>query len=108
MENLILLLSSEYACSMRRLDCIYPRPSFSPRDACYAGYVEAGDMRKESAQGIIESLRLLLTHENGDFGAAFVKERGCASPILKVGCHISDRFLCHSRVVNRCSCIYTG
>ena len=54
-------------------------------------------MRKESAQGIIESIRLVFTHENGDFGAVSVKERSCAAPILKVGCHISDtRFQCHS------------
>ena len=59
-------------------------------------------MRTERGQGIIESLRLLFTHENGDFGAVSVKERSCASPILKVGYHISDKFLCHSGVVNRC------
>ena len=54
-------------------------------------------MSKESAQGIIESLRLLFTLENDDFGAVSVKEPSCAAPILKVGRHISDtRFLCHS------------
>ena len=60
-------------------------------------------MRTERGQGFIKSLRPLFTHENGDFGAVSVKERGCASPTLKVGCHISDKFLCHSRVGNRCS-----
>ena len=54
-------------------------------------------MSKESAQGIIESIRLLFTLENDDFGAVSVKERSCAAPILKVGRHISDtRFLYHS------------
>ena len=81
---------------MRKIDCVYPRPRFSAGKACYAGYVEAGDMRKESAQGIIESIRLLFTRESGDFEAVSVKERSCAAPILKVGCHISDtRFLLH-------------
>ena len=62
-------------------------------------------MSKESAQGIIESIRLLFTLENGAFGAASVKERSCAAPILKVGRHISDtRFLSTLfRSVNRCS-----
>ena len=73
MENLILLLSSEHACSMRRLDCIYPRPSFRVRDACFADYVEAGDMRTVRGLGIIESLRLLFTHENGAFWSGFCK-----------------------------------
>ena len=82
---------------MRRIDCVYPRPSFSARDACYArlcggwGYEEgkrAGDYRKHKAS---------VPHEKGDFGAVSVKERSCASSILKVGRHISDtRFLYHS------------
>ena len=44
------------------------------------------------------------THKNSDFGTISVTERSCASPILKVERHISDRFCsilwC---TVNRCS-----
>ena len=57
------------ACATRRIDCVYPRPSFRARHACYAGCVEAGDKSKESVQEIIESIRLLFTLENDDFGA---------------------------------------
>ena len=57
-------------------------------------------MSKESAQRIIESMRLLFTHKKGDFGADSQckgAEGSCAAPILKVGRHISDtRFLFHS------------
>lgn len=85
------------ACATRRIDCVYPRPSFRARHACYAGCVEAGDISKESVQEIIESIRLLFTLENDDLGAVSAKERSCAAPILKVGRHISDtRFLYHS------------
>lgn len=57
------------ACATRRIDCVYPRPSFRARHACYVGCVEAGDISKESVQEIIESIRLLFTLENDDFGA---------------------------------------
>ena len=45
-------------------------------------------MSKESAQRIIESIRLLFTHKKGDFGADSQckgAEGSCAAPILKVG-----------------------
>ena len=35
---------------------------------------------------------LMSTHKNSDFGTISVTERSCASPILKVERHISDRF----------------
>ena len=35
---------------------------------------------------------LQFKHNNSDFGAISVTERSCASPILKVERHISDRF----------------
>ena len=35
---------------------------------------------------------LQFKHKNSDFGAISVTERSCASPILKVERHISDRF----------------
>ena len=34
---------------------------------------------------------LLFTHKNSDWGAISVTERSCATPISKVGSHISDR-----------------
>ena len=83
------------ACATRRIDCVYPRPSFRARHACYAGCVEAGDKSKESVQEIIESIRLLFTLENDDFGAVSqCKGAKLRAPILKV---VSDtRFLYHS------------
>ena len=36
-------------------------------------------------------IRLLFTHENGDFGVFSVMERSCAARISKVESHISDR-----------------
>ena len=33
-----------------------------------------------------------LYHKDGDFGTVFVMERSCAVPLLKVDCHLSDRF----------------
>ena len=36
-------------------------------------------------------IRLLFTHENGDFGAISVTERSCAAPISKLMSPISDR-----------------
>jgi len=35
---------------------------------------------------------LLFTHNNGDFDANFVTERGCDAPSSKVERHIPDRF----------------
>ena len=35
----------------------------------------------------------LFTHKNGDFGAISITERSCTATILRVDCHISDRFL---------------
>ena len=37
-------------------------------------------------------IRLLFTHENGDFGAISVTERICSAPISIVERHISERF----------------
>ena len=48
-------------------------------------------MSKESAQGIIESLRLLLTHENGDFGEVSVKERSLDCKTVGIFAYSSTR-----------------
>ena len=42
-------------------------------------------------------LRLLFTHNNGDFGAISVTKRSCAAPISKVERDIADTRFCDIR-----------